>query len=106
MHILPIYLLEIMRFTKVLFSLLIFFVSLAAVAADAKERSFVRKGMGEGEVMFKVGKPDHEAFVRNERGFPEEKTWTYFPDPRDPETLTIITFRAGVVAIIERKITR
>ncbi|MBX3635128.1 MAG: hypothetical protein KF683_07040 [Rubrivivax sp.] len=77
-----------------------------ALAADARERGFVRKGMAEGEVVFRIGKPDHEAFVSNVRGQPEEKTWTYFPHRRDPQTLTIITLRAGVVADIERKIAR
>lgn len=77
-----------------------------ALAADAVERKFIREGMGEGEVLYKIGKPDHEAFIRNVRGQPEEKAWTYFPDPRDPQTLTVITFRAGVVSVIERKIAR
>lgn len=78
----------------------------AAQALDARERGFIRQGMGEGEVVFRIGKPDHEAFVANVKGQPEEKTWTYFPDPRDPQTLTIITLRAGVVASIERKVAR
>lgn len=78
----------------------------AAGAADASERRFIREGMGEGEVVFKIGKPDHEAFIRNVRGQPEEKAWTYFPHSRDPQTLTVITLRAGVVAGIERKIAR
>lgn len=73
---------------------------------DARERAFIRKGMHEAEVLWRIGKPDHEAMVRNERGQPEEKTWSYFPHPRDPQTLTILTLRAGVVAEIERKITR
>ncbi len=77
-----------------------------AIAVDARDRGFVRKGMAEGEVLFKIGKPDHEAFIRNIRGQAEEKTWTYFPHYRDPQTLTIITLRAGVVADIERKIAR
>jgi hypothetical protein len=77
-----------------------------AMAADASERKFVREGMHEGEVLLKLGKPDHEAFIRNERGQPEEKSWTYFPHYKDPQTLTIITLRAGVVASIERKIAR
>lgn len=78
----------------------------SALAVDARERGFIRKGMPEGEVVFKIGKPDHEAFIRNVKGQPEEKTWTYFPDARDPQTLTILTLRAGVVADIERKIAR
>jgi hypothetical protein len=86
-----------------------FLLSLAcapAMAADARERGFIGKGMKEGEVLFRVGSPDHEAIVRNAKGEPEEKTWTYFPHSRDPQTLTIITLRAGVVANIERKIAR
>ncbi|HLQ19242.1 MAG TPA: hypothetical protein VK146_09695 [Tabrizicola sp.] len=77
-----------------------------AVAQDARERGFIRKGMHEGEVIFRLGKPDHEAFIANVKGQPEEKTWTYFPHARDPQTLTIITLRAGVVAEVERKISR
>lgn len=76
------------------------------VAADARERGFIRKGMAEGEVLYRVGKPDHEAMVRSAKGQPELKTWTYFPHPRDPQTLTIYTLRAGVVSDIERKIAR
>ena len=32
-------------------------VSVSALAADARERGFIRKGMGEGEVALKIGKP-------------------------------------------------
>jgi len=81
-------------------------VCAVAIAQDARERSFIRKGMHEGEVVFRIGKPDHEAFVRTVKGQPEEKTWTYFPHPRDPQTLTTYTLRAGVVSEIERKISR
>ena len=77
-----------------------------ASAADANERKFIREGMSEGEVLFKIGKPDHEAFVRNVKGEPEEKTWTYFPHSRDPQTLTIVTLHAGLVTRIDRKISR
>ena len=80
--------------------------STVATAQDARERGFIRKGMHEGEVVFRIGKPDHEAFVKNVKGQPEEKTWTYFPHPRDPQTLTIYTLRAGVVSEIERKVSR
>lgn len=78
----------------------------SAMAADARERGFLRPGMGEGEVVLKVGKPDHEAFNRVVRGEPEEKTWSYFPHPKDPQTLTIVTFHAGVVTRVDRKISR
>ena len=77
-----------------------------SLAKDADERRFIRKGMKEGEVVLRIGKPDHETFIRNVKGEPEEKAWTYFPDPRDPQTLTILTIRAGVVDLVERKISR
>lgn len=77
-----------------------------AWAVDARDRGFISRGTPEGEVVFKIGKPDHEVFIRNIKGEPELKTWTYFPHPRDPQTLTVITLRAGVVANIERKISR
>ncbi|KQW01513.1 hypothetical protein [Rhizobacter sp. Root1221] len=77
-----------------------------ALAVDARDRSFISLGMAEGEVLFKIGTPDHEAFIQDVKGRPEEKTWTYFPHSRDPQTLTIITLRAGVVTSVERKIAR
>ena len=80
--------------------------SVSALAADARERGFIRQGMGEGEVLLKIGKPDHEAFHRVVRGEPEEKTWSYFPHARDTQTLTIVTFHAGVVTRVDRKISR
>ena len=82
------------------------FASSVALAADASERKFIRERMSEGEVIMKIGKPDHEAVIRDERGVAEEKTWTYFPHSRDPQTLTILTFHAGVVSRIDRKIAR
>ena len=77
-----------------------------ACAADADERRFIRKGMKEGEVVLRTGSPNHETFIRNVKGEPEEKAWTYFPEPRDPQTLTILTIKAGVVELVERKISR
>ena len=77
-----------------------------AAAADAAERGFIRKGMKEGEVVLRIGLPDHETFIRNVKGEPEEKAWTYLPAPRDAQTLTIVTLKAGVVQAVERKIAR
>jgi len=48
----------------------------SALAANARARAFIQKGMGEGEVVLKIGKPDHEAFHRDIRDAPKEKTWT------------------------------
>ena len=95
-----------MKFARTLIVPLMAVACAGALAADARERGFISKGMAEGEVLFRIGKPDHEAFVANEKGQPEEKTWTYFPHTRDPQTLTILTLRAGVVTEIERKIAR
>lgn len=95
-----------MPLTRLLIAAVLCASTLGALAVDARDRSFIGKGMPEGEVLFKIGKPDHEAFIQNAKGQPEEKTWTYFPHSRDPQTLTIITLRAGVVADIERKIAR
>jgi hypothetical protein len=92
--------------SKLLVAALLMSSCVVAVATDASERKFVREGMHEAEVILKLGKPDHESFVRNVRGQPEEKTWSYFPHSRDPQTLTIITLRGGVVAEIDRKIAR
>lgn len=77
-----------------------------ALAADAAERGFIRSGMAEAEVLLRIGKPDHETFVRNIKGHPEEKTWAYFPHSRDAQTLTLITLRSGLVQRVERKIAR
>jgi len=95
-----------MSFSKAWTCCILALVTPWAMAVDARERGFIRQGMAEGEVLFRIGKPDHESFIRNERGAPEEKAWTYFPHPRDPQTLTIITLQAGTVARVERKIAR
>ena len=95
-----------MKSTKLLLTALLSATSLATLAADAAERGFIRKGMKEGEVVLKIGKPDHEAIVRSVKGEPEEKDWTYNPHPRDPQTLTILTIKAGVVTEVQRKIAR
>ena len=97
-----------MDFQRLTVLALLALASGSAVSAepDAGERKFIRQGMGEGEVVLKIGKPDHEAVNRAVRGQPEEKAWTYFPHPKDPQTLTVIRFHGGRVAEVERKIAR
>lgn len=95
-----------MTFLKFVAVALLAAASTSTMATDPGERKFIRKGMGEGEVVQKIGKPDHEAFNRMVKGQPEEKTWTYFPHFRDPQTLTVITFHGGLVSGIDRKISR
>ena len=85
---------------------LTFSAAAPAWAADARDRGYISRGTPEGELIVRIGKPDHVTFISNVRGQPEVKTWTYFPHPRDPQTITIYTLRAGVVEDIERKISR
>lgn len=95
-----------MRLALVVLALLMTLSATDAQAVDARDRGFLSVGMGEGEVVLKIGKPDHEAIVKSVKGQPEEKTWSYFPHPRDPQTLTVLTFRGGVLDKIDRKISR
>ena len=95
-----------MSITKVLVASLVSAAAACALAADARERGFISLGMAEGEVLFRIAKPDHKAVVANEKGQPEEKTWTYLPDSHHPQTITTIALRAGVVVNAERRIAR
>ena len=95
-----------MQILKSVAALVLAGLGAAALATDASERGFIRKGMKEAEVVYRIGLPDHETYIRNVRGQPEEKAWSYFPTPKDEQTLTIITLRSGVVSEIERKIVR
>lgn len=60
--------------------------------------------MPEGEVVFRVGLPDPEPFIRNVKGQPEEMPWAHLPQPGDPQTLTTVTPHGSIVASSERKI--
>ena len=77
-----------------------------ALAQDASERKFIRERMTDAEVLAKIGKPDQEVFTRAVRGEPEEKVWTYLPHSLDAQTITVITFKSGLVTRLERKISR
>jgi hypothetical protein len=87
-----------MQFIKLLFACILCVSSVCALAVDARDRGFISQGMAESEVFLKIGKPDYEALISDAKCQPEKKTWAYFPHARDPQTLTIITLRAGVVA--------
>jgi hypothetical protein len=95
-----------MKTKHTLIAALLLTTAAPAFAADAADRGFIRKGMPEGEVLLRIGKPDHETFIRNIKGEPEEKAWSYFPHYRDPQTLTVITLKSGKVYSVERKIAR
>lgn len=96
----------IMRIQHLTLALTLAAASASALAADATERRFIREGMTEGEVVHKIGMPDHQAFIVNIKGLPEEKAWTYFPASGDAQTLTTLTLRSGVVIGVARKVSR
>ena len=93
-----------MRFA--LLAALSLLIAASALAADAVERKFVSAGMAEGEVLMKIGKPDSESIDSGGGAQAVVKRWTYFPDPRDPQTLTTITLRDGKVIEVTRKVSR
>lgn len=81
-------------------------IAMAAAAADAVERKFISAGMEEGQVLLKIGKPDHESMTSGNGADVAEKKWTYFPAARDAQTMTVITIRNGKVSAVDRKISR
>jgi len=60
----------------------------------------LRRGMTEGEVLLRAGKPDQET-VEGGRNF-VVKSLYYYPTLSDP-FITVITLRGGRVAELERK---
>lgn len=74
----------------------------AKPGADAAERKFVRAGMSEGEVVARLGRPE----VTSRGSKLSAARWTYLPSARDPDTITTITFANGVVASVERKVSK
>jgi Domain of unknown function (DUF4124) len=59
----------------------------------------LRRGMSEGEVLLRAGKPDHETFDGG-RNF-VVKSLYYYPTQADPY-ITVVTLRGGRVASLER----
>ncbi len=71
------------------------------VAGDAAQRRHVHEGMGEGEVLARLGTPD---LVSGKGG--RRMRWTYLPAPGDPQTLTTVRFEDGRVSGVERSVVR
>ncbi len=69
---------------------------------DPAERRHVRPGMGEGEVLARLGTPDLQSGGKGRR----EARWTYMPVPGDAQTLTTLLFEYGKVVEVERKVVR
>ena len=59
----------------------------------------LKRGMSEGEVLLRAGKPDNES-VENFRNF-VVKSLYYYPTQSDPY-ITVVTLRGGRIAEIER----
>ena len=85
--------------------LLLLFAS-AAFAQSAKERRFISKGMTEGAVLEKIGKPDSESFDTGTEAKVIVKRWIYLPVPDDPETITTVVLKNGLVTEVTREISR
>jgi Domain of unknown function (DUF4124) len=78
----------------------------AVVAPDKPVRGmefstfiYLQRGMTEGEVLLRAGRPDHES-VENFRNY-VVKSLYYYPTSTNP-FITVITLRGGRVADIER----
>lgn len=63
------------------------------------ERKFLAPGIGEGEVVARVGRPDMST-----SGGRKTVRWTYLPAPEDPSTITTLTFELGRLVEVERKV--
>jgi hypothetical protein len=58
-------------------------------------------GIGEGEVVARVGRPDMSTGAGR-----KTVRWTYLPVPEDPATITTLTFELGRLVEVERKVIR
>jgi hypothetical protein len=68
---------------------------------NAAERKFLIPGIGEGEVVARVGRPDMSTAAGR-----KTVRWTYLPVPDDPGTITTLTFELGRLVQVERKVIR
>jgi hypothetical protein len=65
------------------------------------ERKFLVPGVGEGEVVARIGRPDMSTAAGR-----KTVRWTYLPAPEDPGTITTLTFELGRLVQVERKVIR
>lgn len=69
--------------------------------AAVVERRHVKDGMSDGEVMARLGVPDHQSGKGGRK-----MRWTYMPAPGDPHTVTQVHFVDGHVVSVDRKTMR
>jgi hypothetical protein len=70
-------------------------------SGNPAERKFLTPGIGEGEVVARVGRPDMSTGAGR-----KTVRWTYLPAPEDPKTITTLTFELGRLIEVERKVIR
>jgi len=73
----------------------------ADAARNPSERKFLVPGIGEGEVVARIGRPDMSTGAGR-----KTVRWTYLPVPEDPQTITTLTFELGRLIQVERKVVR
>jgi hypothetical protein len=65
------------------------------------ERKFLVPGIGQGEVVARIGRPDMSSGAGR-----KTVRWTYLPAPEDPQTITTLTFELGRLVEVQRKVVR
>jgi hypothetical protein len=65
------------------------------------ERKFLVPGIGQGEVVARIGRPDMSTGAGR-----KSVRWTYQPAPEDPQTITTLTFELGRLVEVQRKVVR
>jgi Domain of unknown function (DUF4124) len=73
----------------------------SAQSGDATKRKFLAPGIGEGEVVARIGRPDMTS-----KGGKGTTQWTYMPVPEDASTITTLSFEHGRLVQVERKVVR
>ena len=74
-----------------------------AIPGNAAQRKFLAPGIGPGEVVARIGKPDMKTGGGKAK---KGERWTYLPTPEDANTLTTLTFENGRLIEVERKVVR
>jgi hypothetical protein len=86
--------------------MLLLLISGFTMASDPKERRFITKGISEGQVLDKIGKPDSESFDSGGEATETVKRWIYLPTEGDSQTITTIVLKKGKVIEVTREISR
>ena len=73
-----------------------------AAGVDIAQRKFIVPGMGEGEVVARIGAADMTSGGKGRK----TSRWSYLPAPGDPQTITTVVFDYGKVIEVERKVVK